>query len=368
MKEKKVRNRKKRFLRFLCILAGIMLAVLAVFQTVRVIGRENIKKNASAAAPDLSQSIEQQSAAKETAQDTDAVKWQKGWVKYQDEIYAYNEDIMTFLFMGIDKENDVKEEKGETNGGQADALFLLVLNPHDNSAKIIGINRNAMADVDMYGDDGAYQQTIKAQIAVQHGFGNGLEESCEYQVKAVERFLYQLPIHGYCAVNMEAVISLNDEIGGVDLVALDDIYSVYTDYDSMYQVIEEGEEVHLDGLLAYCYVRYRNIEIPGSADGRLERQKQYLEKFVQKAKTQMASDISLPIRLYSEITSKMVTDVSLDEVTYLASVAKDYSFSKEDIYTLEGETVRGEKFEEFYVDEDALYDLILDVFYEPVSQ
>ena len=33
---------------------------------------------------------------------------------------------------------------------------------------------------------------------------------------------------------------------------------------------------------------------------------------------------------------------------------------------MEGETVMGEVFEEFYADEEALYEMILDIFYEPV--
>lgn len=36
-------------------------------------------------------------------------------------------------------------------------------------------------------------------------------------------------------------------------------------------------------------------------------------------------------------------------------------------HCVEGETVMGEEFEEFYPDEDALYELILDVFYERVE-
>ena len=43
-----------------------------------------------------------------------------------------------------------------------------------------------------------------------------------------------------------------------------------------------------------------------------------------------------------------------------------YTFSGEDMHILQGETVEGEDFEEFYVDETALYELILDVFYEEV--
>ena len=34
---------------------------------------------------------------------------------------------------------------------------------------------------------------------------------------------------------------------------------------------------------------------------------------------------------------------------------------------LPGETVMGEKFEEFYADEDAMFEMILDIFYEKVQ-
>ena len=35
------------------------------------------------------------------------------------------------------------------------------------------------------------------------------------------------------------------------------------------------------------------------------------------------------------------------------------------MYSLQGETVQGSNFEEFYVDEDSLQDLIIELFYEP---
>lgn len=64
----------------------------------------------------------------------------------------------------------------------------------------------------------------------------------------------------------------------------------------------------------------------------------------------------------------MVTDITLDEVAYLAPAALDYQFGGEgSFYMLEGETVMGEEFEEFYPDEDALYEMILEIFYEPVE-
>lgn len=359
-KEKKKKQRNRNIILVTSLL--VVVCVIGVsFQTIKAIGKSNLKNKAAITVP-----VMEKEEIEKTLTETEKEQWKSGWVKYENQIYAYNEDILTFLFMGIDKKGDVSEVEEGTDGGQADALFLLVMNPHDKSIEIIGINRNTMADVDLYDDKGAYMKTVTAQLAVQHGFGNGMEESCEYQVEAVQKLFYNLPIHGYCAINMGAVIPLTDLVGGVELVALEDVKAILND-ESGATTMWEGKEVLLDGKRAYSYVRYRDVNLAGSADRRFERQKQYLSEFIKKTKSETAKDISLPVRLYQAISEQMVTNVSLDEVTYLASVAKDYHFSDNSFYFLKGETKQGEQFEEFYIEEDALYEMILDIFYEPVE-
>lgn len=362
VKRDKKRKRKVVALTVLAAITGLLAAAFAAFLIVGAIGKANLRSNVIAA-PKLENAsvvVELQPTEEESA------GWKEGWVKYNGQIYAYNEDILTFLVMGIDKNRDVKEVEEGTNGGQADALFLVVLNPHDNSLSVIGINRNTMTDISVYDDNGAYVNTIKAQIAVQHGFGNGVEESCEYQVNAVQHLFYEMPVHGYAAINMSAIGPLTDMVGGIDLTALEDVKSV--DGKSQQIVIKEGEQVHLDGDLAYAYVRDRNTDQFGSADKRLERQKQFITAYLQKVKQKTKADIGFPISVYQAVASRVVTDLTVDEMTYLVSIAKDYSFDENYLYTLKGETKQGDVFEEFYVDETDLFELILKIFYEPVEQ
>lgn len=355
LQEKKKKKRQKLLAAIICELA-VLIAILGVaFQIIRIVGKNSLLSHAESVRPELSLVKAQEVLTQEEEQ-----KWQEGWVKYEGKIYAYNEDIMTFLFMGIDKGNDVKEVAEGTNGGQADALFLAVMDPHTKTIKVIGINRNTMTDIDIYNEYGAYVTTQKAQIAVQHGFGNGMEESCEYQRKAVAKLFYNLPIHGYAAINMSAIPTINDSVGGVDITVLEDL----TKKDPM---LVEGNEVHLEGESAYIYLRERDVAEFASADRRLARQKQYLSAFINRAKEAAKKDISVALDLYQSITPQMVTDVSLDEVTYLAPILSDYQFDSDSFYMIEGETVMGEQFEEFYADEDALYELILNVFYEEVK-
>lgn len=355
--EKKRKKKKRKILAaVLCELVILAAIAVAAFQIFRVAGKSNLMSSAQASRPELVP-IEAQMVLTEEEES----RWQEGWIKYQDVIYAYNEDIMTFLFMGIDKNSDVKEVAEGTNGGQADALFLAVMNPHDKTIKVIGINRNTMTDIDIYNEDGAYVTTTKAQIAVQHGFGNGVEESCEYQKEAVEKLFYNLPVHGYAAINMSAIPTINDAVGGVDVTVLEDL----TAKDKS---LVKDADVHLMGESAFLYVKYRDTNVFASADMRLARQKQYLNAFIAAAKQAAKKDITVVLDLYKAVSPMMTTDISADETVYLAPALLNYSFDDSSFYMLKGETVMGEQFEEFYVDESALYEMILEIFYEKVEE
>ena len=292
-------------------------------------------------------------------------------ILYKEGDYIFNEDLVTVLVMGIDKETVTEiggqsweeEEESGYAGGQADALFLLIINPHDKNVYVIAINRNSMAEVDVFDEAGNYQGIFTKQIALQHGYGDGKEESCLRQVKAVSRMFHGIPIHAYAAVSMDAIPELNDLIGGITVEVLDDI--IYPEYD---MDLHQGETVTLLGEQAYWYVRLRNENIFNSNELRLQRQKQYMTTFAAEAKNQAMSDIRVAIDLYRAVRKYMVTDIDLNEFTYMATEYMDYEFDRENMYSLQGETIQGNNFEEFYVDEDAMQDLIIKLFYEPAEK
>ena len=147
------------------VLICLILFALIAFGVLRALGKSGIRKNISGEAPVL-----------ESTESTEE-GWQDGWIRYNGQIYAYNEDIMTFLVMGVDNDDVVKKAKDGLSGGQADAMFLAVMNPHDKSVSIIAINRNAMALVDVYDEDGVYMGQYTKQITLQHGYGDGMELS-----------------------------------------------------------------------------------------------------------------------------------------------------------------------------------------------
>lgn len=346
---------KKALIISLSTIAGLIVLVLISALVIRTVGKNRLKNSTVESHPVI---ITEETAL---AAPEEKEKWEEGWIKYNGKVYEYNDDIMTFLIMGVDKNGKVKQVAEGTNGGQADALFLLVLDSKKETISVIGINRNTMTDIDVYNEYGDYVTTTKAQIAVQHGFGNGVEESCEYEVDAVRKLMYQLPIHGYAAINMKAIPIINDAVGGVNLQAIEDVYK------GKKKIISQGDSVHLKGEEAYLYLRDRDENEFGSADRRLARQKQYLTIFLAQAKAAVKNDIGVVSELYKDITPYMTTNVSFDEVAYLAPEVAGYQFSESQFHMIEGETKMGEEFEEFYPDEEKLYDLIISVFYSEVD-
>ena len=339
------------------ILAGAVLAVSAVVFAAAMIllflqlsGRSSLVKETEGAAPVLAEPV----PLTDFVLDDD---WQEGDVFYEGVHYRYNSDIMTFLFLGIDKMGEVREAESGIDGGQSDAVFLLVLDPHSKEISVIGVNRDTMTDVDVYNQEGQFLNTITTQLCLQHGYGDGAQLSCERTVTAVSRLFYGLPIHGYCSVNMGAIPLLNDAIGGVRVTALEDVPGSH---------IKKGDDVLLKGEMAYVYLHNRDTASAESARRRLERQKQYLAAYAGTAMDALKQDLSLPKSLYDILSKYMVTDISLDEVSYLAMQITGYHFSEDRIYSLEGETRSDGMHEGFYPDETALYELILQVFYEKV--
>lgn len=284
-----------------------------------------------------------------------------GWIRRGDKVYEYIDGILTFLVLGIDINGPVERNKDLVSGGQSDAIFLVVMNPDTKRISLIGINRDTMVDIVMVGlGANGENLTTTAEISVQHGFGDGMGQSCELTRDAVSKLFYNLPIHGYISFNMGGMAALNDAVGSVRLTVLEDMTEINP---AWYQ----GAEVTLTGNDAYEYVHYRNTAVFESARNRLARQKQYLSVFAGTALAEIKRDVTLPVSLYQAFKPYTVTDLTIDEISYLASQLASYRFDENAIYTMEGTTVMGTRFEEFYPDQTALQNLIIKVFYREID-
>ena len=358
MLDNNITTEKKKLtvgLRTIITILAIVIVIVGIVFVLRLVGKSQLSK---AIAGERNVDVGESSTTLSENQ-----------ILYKGKVYQLNEDLISVLVMGIDSETvdavgGQSWKAGDTanKGGQADTLFLTVINPHTKEISFVAINRNTMADVDVWDDEGNYTGVVTQQISLQHGYGDGGVESCERQVKAVSRMLFNIPINSYAAISMDGVPKLNDAIGGVDVTVLDDI--VYPEYNMN---LHKGENVTLKGKTAYWYVRLRNENAFNSNQLRLNRQKQYLKAFINKAKEKSLSDIRIALDLYKTMGEYMVTDIDLSTFTYMATEYLNYDFDLDNIYTLEGETINGTQFEEFYMDEDAAEEMIVNLFYEEVK-
>lgn len=295
-----------------------------------------------------------------TTEEQPVERWQEGVIQYDGKQYQYNTAIKAYLIMGIDKDGPVEAAEDSISGGQSDAMFLLVQDTRKEQISIIAIHRNTMTEIDVYDADGSYVGRETRQICLQHGYGDGMRTSCNRSVEAVSRLFYGIPISGYLALNMDAIPIMNDSVGGVEVTVLNDVEN-----SSKGVTLHEGETLTLDGNQAYAYIRTRDINEFDSATMRLERQKQYILAFLKKAKAQAQQDQSSILRTYEAMEEYMISSV---DFVSLAETATNYEFQDADLYTVPGEVFSGERYEEFYVDEDGLYEMIIEIFYEPVTE
>lgn len=348
---------------FLIVMAFL---VLILFSILRWSGRKKLYLEGTNA-PDIGYAGEmpdetEQSEGETPGQENESVYvYQEGDVNYNGQMYRYNKDMLTILILGIDSNDPVPEVNENTNylkGGQSDAIFLFTMNPHDKTISVVAVNRNTMTDIDMYDKDNNYVKTVKAQLCVQHGYGDGNELSCERAEKTISELLYNLPIHGYVSMRLGAIWRLNEAVGGVEVTLPFDVPEINQ---------SAGATVRLYGQDAFYFLKYRSLDKFNSASERLEKDKIYLKAFMKQVFESTKSDISYPVKLYQIASSYIVTDISVDEMSYLASELLGYDIEGVKMYSIPGETVMGEKFEEFYVNEVQLKEMLLDVFYEKVD-
>lgn len=277
---------------------------------------------------------------------------------YNGTAYARREDLETVLLLGVDKfEGETPE--GYVNNQQADFLLLLVMDKENETCTPIQLNRDTMTEIQILGVTGEPAGTFTGQLALAHTYGSGEEDSCENTVLAVSNLLYGMEIDHYVSLTMDGVALLNDLVGGVTVEVLDDFSGID---DSLVQ----GETVTLQGQQALTYVRSRGGLEDSTNLHRMERQRQYLAGLQEQVKKAAQSDSNFSLDALLQVNEYMVSDCTVNQLSDLINSMVTYEI--EDIRTTQGEAQVGEEYMEFTVDEDALQQLVLEVFYDAVDQ
>ena len=320
------------------IIAGV--AVLAVAG----LGYAGIQKKKAAEA----------ASAKATAEadDSNTVTW-------QGKTYKYNQNISNYLLLGVDKRTPAETRVGKADAGQADALFLLSLNRKTKEMTLISIPRDTMTDVESFDLEGKSLGKSKDHISLSYGYGDGGAESCKLTQEAVSNLFYGLPIQGYLAMNLDGIPELTKSVGGLTVT----VPNNSLEYE--YPEFAEGAEVTLTEENTEVFLRSRDVDESQSAIYRMERQKAFLDAFSKKAKECYEQNAKFAADLFVAIKPYTVTNISEDRLMKLFQTADEGDGYTE--WTVPGEGTQGLSYDEYHVDDDALYTKVMETFYQEVK-
>lgn len=326
--------KNKKYSKMRKIIPAILIG--AVFMTTLLGGcRDKEKENTDLSSPTESQAI------------SNVIEW-KG------KKYTYNTDLTNILFLGVDKSETIEDEHVPGEAGQSDCIMLLSLDKETGEARIMQINRNTMTELDVYDLSGNYLKSIDGQLALQYAYNIGGESSCWAVKKTVGELLYGLEIDGWFAMDVSGIPKINDALGGVDV-------EMKEDYSYIDPSFVEGTTVHLEGNLAQKFVQYRDTSEFNSVEDRMHRQTDYITAMIstmRDAGGQKLYDVLSPY-----LDTYIITNLDADQLNALT----DYEYLTDEVQYLPGKMEMGEVYEEYYIDEDQLQDMLIQMYYKEVE-
>ena len=268
--------------------------------------------------------------------------------------YRLRRDVQSVLLIGTDTERQQQENEffGMSlfyNYAHADFVGLLVFDNALKTITLIQLDRDTMCDVPWLTVNGLVGGTEVEQLSFAHTYGSGGKDSCVNTANAVSNLLFGLPVEAYAAIPMSALPVLNDLAGGVTL----HLESDYTDISSEYI---SGVEVTLSGNEALDFVRARKGVEDETNISRMSRQRLYMNAFLKQFTARAGEDELFVLQVLNALGEDLVTNLETNLITAAVDKLQEYQFMP--VVIPEGKSILGEKYMEFYVDEDLLWPVV----------
>ncbi|MDY3239233.1 MAG: LCP family protein [Anaerovoracaceae bacterium] len=290
----------------------------------------------------------EQPASSETAEEEGLTYFDGSW-------YRQRDDLETVLLLGLDQMEQPQSADGYRNDMQADFLLLLVIDEGQKSCQMLQLNRDTMTEIPILGVAGDEAGSFTGQLALAHTYGSGKADSCFNAAKAVSDLLYGVPVDHFVSMTMDGVARINDLAGGVT-VRIED------DFSQVDPSLTEGSQICLSGSQALTYVRARGGMKDSSNLQRMRRQRTYMQALYEKVKTCVEEDENFMAEAAARLSDCMVSDYTANQLAALGNLLS--ACSRGEILPLEGSAKQGKEFMEFYVDEEALQQTVITLFYE----
>ena len=280
-------------------------------------------------------------------------------IEFEGKKYEKKENMETILLMGLDKYEDSKKEGAYVNDQQSDLMMLITIDYDKKTCNLLHINRDTMTEIERLGVTGDVADRFIGQICLAHTYGSGGSDSNINARNAVEGLFGDLiDINHYISMTMDGVAILNDSIGGVTVNITDDM----TTADSSFV---QGSTVTLGGEQALKYVRARGSLEDDSNLARMERQKQYMEGFINGLKNSIEGNPNFLSESMLKISNYLESNITANGFDELGNTLKNFEI--EPIETLKGEAKQGKKYIEFYADKTEIKRFIISKLYKMVK-
>lgn len=268
--------------------------------------------------------------------------------------------VKSYLIMGTDATGPVGVVEEYDGTGQCDVLELLVIDQNADTYALLPINRNTVTEVKTLENDGTYIASSEVQIALAHTMGDGMEISCENTVDAVSHLLYDQPIDGYASLNMDSIKIINHFAGGVTVTVEDD-------FSQSDPSLKMGETITLTDDQAMHFVHDRMSVGDDTNEGRMRRQKAYLDALLPVFEQKTGQNESFPLEVFDGLQDYMVTNLTGKDCSKIAKAV----MKNESLGTLQ---IQGESsldylgYDQFIPDQDSVADVVIQLFYERLDE
>lgn len=276
------------------------------------------------------------------------------------EKYQYNNRITNILYAGVDSTGKMESTTQYGDKARADSIALVVMDEKNKKMTILSINRDTMTQIRRYTMNGNDKGLYTTHIGYAYSYGDGGKVSCESLCEAVSLLLSDIPVKRYVVTNQDSMPYINNLAGGITVTVPND------DLQEQYPEMSEGAQVTLDDTNIRAFLQYRDTGIAYSNEGRMQRQKAYITSYVEKMKSMAQSELESSWDSLSIMDDYLQTSITRNQYLGLAKLLRKVDFTEENFEQLPGTDQEGELHDEFYVDEEALQELIIRLFYEKV--
>lgn len=281
-------------------------------------------------------------------------------ITYNGKKYQYNALITTILYAGLDSEGKLEADVSYSNKERADSILLAVLDKKNKKMSILSLSRDTMTEIRRYTRTGKDMGMYTTHLGYAYSYGDGGKVSCENLREAVSNLLDGIPIDEYAVTNQTSMTYINNLVGGVTLEVPND------DLTGLFPEMKKGATVRLDDSNITEYLHYRDTAADFSNEGRIQRQEAYVTAYVDQFRQQLETDPEDTWDRIEEMENYLQTSITRNKYIQLANLLDAVTFTGDDYYRLEGEDRKGDLHDEFYYDEEALHEKVIELFYEEI--